>query len=265
MSLTVHCLVKNEEVFVIQAVESVIASAEKVMIFDTGSTDETWAKIQALVVRYPEKVKAVQKGPCTPAQHTQLRQEMVNQTTSDWFMIVDGDEIWTEAGMVEVEQVMHAAQVDCALAPFYLCVGDILHHSLRGKYQYDMGKLHASPRLFRRLPDVGWNLSPYGGDYVQDKEGNLIRPGKYTLLKNRYWHCSALVRSSQDEVITLGRHKQVITYSLKFLGQGFRIWEKPPAVFAPLERWCLPIYKSWVNAVLLIAYGLKILGRRKWI
>src|SRR3990167_5692967 len=40
-SITVHCVVKNEEKWVWYALNSVIDIAQKVLIFDTGSTDKT--------------------------------------------------------------------------------------------------------------------------------------------------------------------------------------------------------------------------------
>ena len=56
MSITAHCLVKNEENFVGFAIKSVINFVDKVIVFDTGSTDKTVGLIKNLVKEFPEKI-----------------------------------------------------------------------------------------------------------------------------------------------------------------------------------------------------------------
>jgi glycosyltransferase involved in cell wall biosynthesis len=49
MQLTVHCLIKNEENFIFYAIKSVVDFVDKIIIFDTGSTDKTVAIVNSLV------------------------------------------------------------------------------------------------------------------------------------------------------------------------------------------------------------------------
>lgn len=267
MSLTAHCLVKNEEKFVGFAIKSVVDFADKIIVFDTGSTDQTVEVIKNLVKEYPEKIIFEEKGPCDKLRHTQLRQEMLDRTRTDWFMILDGDEIWTKRAMEEAVKIMQKNNlIGCILNPYYLCAGDIFHHSVRGKYVYENIKIHALARIFRITPEVKWNLGPYGvDDYVKDGKGNLIRGGNYVIMQNKYWHTSALVRSSKDSEVGLGRHKQVMSFSLKIFGQGLKIRENIPEVFGDGKGMKLPILHSWVNGILHILYGLRILKKRLWI
>lgn len=267
MSLTAHCLVKNEENFVGYAIKSVIDYVDSIIVFDTGSTDKTVEIVKELASAYPDKIIFEEKGECDKKRHSELRQEMLDRTKTDWFMILDGDEVWTRRGMEEVQKVLaENQQVACILAPYYLCVGDIFHHSIRGKYQYGKTRTHALARFFRITRGVRWHPSAYAeGDHVEDERGDLIREGAYVILKNKYWHASALVRSSKDGDVLLGRHKQVVTYSLKIIGEGLPIYEKPPEVFADAKNFKLPLVKSWLNALLLILYGMKILKKRLWI
>ncbi|OGH68379.1 MAG: hypothetical protein A3I29_04135 [Candidatus Magasanikbacteria bacterium RIFCSPLOWO2_02_FULL_44_11] len=267
MPITAHCIVKNEENFVHYTIASVIEYVDRIIIFDTGSTDRTIERIQKLAARYPDKIIFEEKGPCSKVEHTKFRQEMLDRTASDWFMILDGDEIWTKRGMQEVKDLItENEKVNCVIAPYYLCVGDIFHHSIRGKYHYGTVTIHALPRFFRRVPGVRWHLGPYGqGDYVEDNQGDLIRPGNYVIMAEKYWHVSALERSSKDHEVSMGRHKQVMTYSLKLLGEGFKIKNTVPEVFTETNNLKLSPGKSLVNAVLLVLYGLKILKKRLWI
>ncbi len=267
MSITAHCLVKNEENFVGFAIKSVINFVDKVIVFDTGSTDKTVGLIKNLVKEFPEKIIFEEKGPCDKIRHTQLRQEMLDRTHTEWFMILDGDEIWTKRAMGEAVKITQEnASIGCILNPYYLCAGDIFHHSIRGKYVYDDVKIHALARIFKITPEVKWNLGPYGeDDYVKDSKGNLIRKGNYVYMQNKYWHTSALVRSSKDSEVGLGRHKQVMSYSLKVIGQGLKIYEAIPDVFGGGKSMKLSLVRSWANAFLHILYGLKILKKRLWI
>ena len=243
---------------------------DKVIIFDTGSTDKTVELIQKLLKEYPEKIIFEEKGPCDKVRHTQLRQEMLDRTKTNWFMILDGDEVWTKRGMEEILKITRENNsVGCILAPYYLCVGDIFHHPIRGKYNLGkyVGKdlkIHALVRVFKITPEVAW-AAPYGEDFVKDAQGNLLRKDNYVIMNNKFWHASALVRSSKDGDVHLGRHKQVITYSLKVFGEGLRIKERIPEVFENVDKMRLALFKSWINAALLILYGLGVIKNRLWV
>ena len=55
-AITAHCLVKNEENFVGYAIKSVVDFVDKVIVFDTGSTDKTIETVQSLIKEYPSKI-----------------------------------------------------------------------------------------------------------------------------------------------------------------------------------------------------------------
>lgn len=267
-TITAHCIVKNEENFVGYAIRSVVDFVDRVLVYDTGSTDKTVAIIAGLAKEYPDKISFEEKGPVDKVRHTQLRQEMLDRTTTDWFMILDGDEVWTKRGIEESLGIIKKAQqnVACIICPYYLCVGDIYHHSIRGEYVYDGEKMHALARIFKKNVDTRWNPGPYGeGDYIRDDEGNVIRKGAYIFVKNKYWHASALVRSSKDSEVNLGRHKQVMTYSLKIIGEGFNIKETVPEVFfeqPSLATKRMLFLKSGVNLLTLLLFKCGLVQRR---
>ena len=54
--ITAHCLIKNEENFVWYAIKSVVDFVDKIIVFDTGSTDKTVELIKKLAEEYPEKI-----------------------------------------------------------------------------------------------------------------------------------------------------------------------------------------------------------------
>lgn len=231
MALTVHCMVKNEERFVGYALRSVISHADSVLVYDTGFTDKTSDVIARVASAYPGKIVLEHKGAADPARHTALRQEMIERTTTDWFMILDGDEIWTERGIEEAVARVQRPEFDCLIAPFYLCVGDIYHASRRGAYTIRGKKIHATPRFFRRQSGMRWS-GEYNHDAVVDHNGKRIFEGeRVAFLQHCFWHASHLIRSENDEsVYSSGgtrREKRRLTYTLI----GKKIHEPVPEVF----------------------------------
>lgn len=258
-SVTAHCIVKNEEVFVGYAIRSVVDYVDSVIVFDTGSTDTTPNIVRKLQSEYPDKIVFHEKGPCTGIRHTELRQEMLDLTNTDWFMIVDGDEVWTDRGMREAFGIISSDnKAPSIIAPYYLCVGDIYHHSLRG--------LHFYIKFFQITSGIRWNQGPYGeGDFVVDANGQRVGDTDSVALANRYWHASALIRSSDDASVSLGRHKQVLTYHLKILNEGLAIREAIPDVFKrhpSVATQRLSTFKSLVNLLVLILFKIGISRKR---
>ena len=111
-TITAHCLIKNEENFVWYAIKSVVDFVDKIIVFDTGSTDKTVELIKKLAEEYPEKIIFEEKGSCDKVRHTHLRQEMLKKTNTDWFMILDGDEVWTKRGAEEAIKIISENKVN---------------------------------------------------------------------------------------------------------------------------------------------------------
>ncbi len=253
--VTAHCTVKNEEYFVQYALRAALPFVEKILVFDTGSTDRTFSIVEKLAQEFPHKIILEQKGPCDKKRHTALRNEMIERTDTAWCLILDGDEIWTREGFCEVQKVIKEGnpKIDCLVAPFYLCVGDVFHYSTRGKYRMFGREEHFSPKIFRKKPGMHFGGDYGEGDFLVDSTGSIFYNEYNThFLKNKFWHLSALNRSSRDEEVTLGRHKAVMTYSLKCLGMGFSIPTNSqfPEVFqgaADQRLEPLPLLCSWRN------------------
>lgn len=232
-SITAHCLVKNEENFVYYTIKSVINFVDQVIVFDTGSTDKTVEIIQNLAKEYPNKIIFEEKGISDGKRHTELRQEMLDRTKTDWFMILDGDEVWTERTMIEAKKIISEnASVECLVAPFYLCVGDIFHVYSGKRSITILGKTDFHyPRFIKILPGLHWQ-----GDYNQDtladknnKEFCQVENSRF--LSNRYWHLTHLRRSSKDDGDYSSGGNRKIKRRLTYFIIGNKINEPIPEVF----------------------------------
>lgn len=233
-AITAHCLVKNEENFVGYAIKSVVDFVDKVIVFDTGSTDKTIETVQSLIKEYPSKIIFEEKGLCDGKRHTALRQEMLDKTVTEWFMVLDGDEVWTKRAMTEALGIIKdKSAIECVLAPFYLCVGDIYHRTFRKGQMEMLGRTDFFyPRFLKITTGAHWS-----GDYNQDTlmtgdDKIFCTNGNSFILQSKYWHTTHLKRSSQDDNdYSSGgdrRTKRRLTYFII----GNKIKEPIPEVFA---------------------------------
>jgi glycosyltransferase involved in cell wall biosynthesis len=249
--ITVHCLVRNEEVFVGPAILSVIDFADRVIIFDTGSTDGTVRMIEDIKNKYPNKIVFEEKGPCDKRKHTELRQEMIDRTDTEWFMILDGDEVWTEAGLNEVVKVCKDPKVECIMAPFYLCVGDIYHRTnKKGSIEMLGVKDFFYPRVIRKIIGIKWR-GDYNEDTLVNSKGQIFfNKDNSVILKNRFWHLTHLMRSSQDDLDYSSGGTRSDKRKLTYFIIGRRISESVPKQLIGMKP--LGYFASFVNFIKLV-------------
>jgi hypothetical protein len=136
-SLTAHIMVRNEP-FVAYAIRSVYDYVDKIMVWDTGSSDDHThdditdavfadrrGKISAKFVlvdvdetRWTTQnwhaMRAASRGKYTKGV---VRKEMIDATETDWFMIVDGDEVHYNQTMEAVRSVIDHTPLH------YVCLG----------------------------------------------------------------------------------------------------------------------------------------------
>lgn len=235
MSLTAHCLIKNEDQFIGYAIRSVIGFVDNILVFDTGSTDRTVSIIKELQEQYPNKIMLEEKGACDKMRHTQLRQEMIERTTTDWFMILDGDEVWTERALGEATGMIRSSQYDGIVTRFYECVGDVYHTHRKDGYE---------TVRFVKMGDVQWG-GPYNRDtlYTKKKENFLDTKTIYHL-RQRFWHTTHLERSSEVTSVyssgTVREVKKRLTYFLI----GKKIQESVPEVFVQSDHLRVSFFSS---------------------
>jgi glycosyltransferase involved in cell wall biosynthesis len=267
-TITAHCVVRNDENFIAYAVKSVIDFVDKVLIFDTGSTDSTVQEIQKLISKYPNKIDFEEKGECPKERHAAMRQEMLEKTTTDWFMLLDGDEVWTARGVKEAVSAINGVgdKINWLASPYYLCVGDVFHTYYKEKFDVFYQRVgFYTPRFIKNLKDVEWR-GYYEQDTLYFKGTNkmVYDPQRIYFLNNRYWHLTHLDRSSQDsEVYTSGiaknrGEKKRLTYFII----GKKISESIPEVFVDLQTLRMSFWKSVCNFILLMLKQPKLLFRK---
>lgn len=211
----VHCLVKNEENWIWYAINSVIDYVDKILVFDTGSTDRTVEIVKSIK---SSKIIIEEKGNVDRAGVTKMRQQMLERCDTDWFLILDGDEVWPKAGIKElVGEIQNAGlEKEVVVVGSWWCFGDVYHY-----YEEPERLRHPkaptdllgwkSGRAIKRIKGLHCvNLYPL--DSYADKNGLNVAywsKKRHLFLKEKYFHMSLLPRSSSrikdKEVILRGQ------------------------------------------------------------
>lgn len=204
MKITAHCLVKNEEKFIWYALNSVINHVEKVLVWDTGSTDRTVEIIKSIK---SDKIEFAEKGPVDGGGVTRLRNEMIAQTKTDWIMILDGDEIWYENALLEIKEEIdkNPNKYSVIVVPTIMLIGDIFHkqEDMAGRYKIHDKKGHYNVRFVNknikglRVADI-YGKYPYES-FVDSSETKVQEFPKEKIFFSRepYLHASHLLRSTK--------------------------------------------------------------------
>lgn len=203
--IIVHCLLKNEERFVWYAIKSVLPFVDKIMVWDTGSTDKT---IDILKNIKSTKISLKQVGEVDQNTFTTMRQQMLDATPKDftWVMVLDGDEIWPKKSIKKITDFARQhPDYDSIVVRTNNLVGDIYHclPDSTGKYTLAGHTGHLALRFMNLKTIPGLNAQrPHGQQGYFDKQGTLIQdrdPNKIKFLDIRYHHATHLIRSGDDK------------------------------------------------------------------
>lgn len=235
MTIWAHTLVKNEERYLWFAVGSVAPYVDKVLLWDTGSTDNTVKIAKELTKRFPDKIDFKEVGNVDINQFTVVRQEMLERTKADWFLIVDGDEVWWDEQIKTMVDLIRdkGNSLDSIGCRFYNLVGDIFHFQdeSAGKYTIDSRVGHLTIRaVSRKIKGLHFG-KPHGQQGLLDADERLIqdRPplGRYFIDQKTYLHFTHLKRSASGDV-NVPKRMPKLKYEL---GKSFPLDFYYPEVF----------------------------------
>lgn len=203
MQIWANTIVNNEENFIWFSIMSIVDYVDKVMIFDTGSTDNTVNIIQEMIKIKGEKMIFKEVGTVSYEEFPKVRQKMLDESNCDWILILDGDEIWWKDSIKRAvkEIKKNGGNIDGIVVPIIVPVGDIYHlqEEKAGRYNL-LGRVgHFSLRLInRKIPGLHVDY-PYGKESYIDGENRLVQERERIIfLDAPYLHVTHLKRSSKD-------------------------------------------------------------------
>lgn len=204
--ITAHCIVKNEENWIWYAINSILDFIDEIFVYDTGSQDKTVEIIKSI-----KSSKLVFKSVSNVSGEvmTELYQEMIERTKTDWMMVLDGDEIWFKDSIKSLREFISTRGDDwlAIITPFYTLTGDIYHHQEIGAGRYQIGpyKGHLTIRAMNKSKISGFKA---GGLYRtqgyfdgNDTQVQNLDYHKFFRLDKPFFHMTHLPRSSHDKMI----------------------------------------------------------------
>lgn len=237
MKITVHTLFQNEARWLWYSVNSVIDYVDKILLWNAGSSDSSYEIAKIIKNKYPEKVSLKQIGKLSPQDFTNARQDMLDQTDTDWFLVVDGDEIWWEESIKQVVKSIKGItgitgkNVESIVVPTINLVGDIFHFQDRsaGKYQFGQYKGHYNLRAVnRKIPGL-YSKNPHGTWGWADGDGKMIQDrNTFKFINAPYLHATFLSRGEEGKDKEVPKRQKKLKYEI---GNNFPFDFYYPEVF----------------------------------
>lgn len=211
--ITAHMMVKNEDQWVRYSLLSILPYVDTVLVTDTGSTDHTLEAIKSIA---SPKIILTETRVNTPEGVTRIREDQLKNTKTDWFWVVDGDEVYPEETAREVVRATQGVFEGIVVRRFDL-LGDIYHRQLEsvGQYQLFGHRGHLVTRLINQSRIKGLHYRgtyPNEGFLDGDNCSTRERNPKYWYITHNYlYHAMYLKRSSIGSNLAMfNRHKYKI-------------------------------------------------------
>jgi len=222
MKIWGNSIVQNEERYIWFSLMSAVRQLDKLLVWDTGSTDRTVEIIHEIKKLYPEKIEFKEVGEVDPYEYPKMRQKMLDETKSDWVMILDGDEVWWDGSLRRAVRVIERRgnKLDSIVTPYVNMLGDIYHYQAEsaGRYEIDGNKGYLTIRFMNRNISGLHIAKPHGQQGFFDKDNVLIQERTHKrriFLKTQYLHFTNLPRSSNRATdIKVPKRKMKLKYEL---------------------------------------------------
>lgn len=241
MKIWVNTIVNNEENFIWFSIMSVIDFVDKMLIWDTGSSDKTVNIISEIERVKGEKIEFRQVGPVDHYQFTKMRQMMLDKSKCDWILILDGDEIWWENSIKKLikEINIKGNKIEGIVVPMIVPVGDIYHlqEDEAGQYNLLGRKGHLTLRAInKKIPGlhVDW---PYGKESYLDENNQPIQKRRGIIFVDApYVHVTHLKRSNLKRKADKFKYELGKTVSSDFKFPEVLYKDYPQFISSPWSR-----------------------------
>ena len=238
--ITVHLRVRNEENFCEAALKSVAPVASKVLIVDTGSEDRTLE----ILKNVPVEKRIVNVPPADAAGLCEYRNDMAEMTETEWYWIMDGDEVYDPKHLPEITDFLREVPPH---------IHRVLLHR-RHPYHHPglISGYDTIGRIFR-ASTVRWKLFEGRGKvghetaFLKNNPSADLRPHSIMLPRRIFfYHFHYFQRSPAQHV--MGK---------------MRGWRKPPFPITPfkrnypfkLEHGPLPFWRAFALSIYFSAQG----------
>jgi len=194
-------MLRNEEVFCGFNILEMLAALERVIVMDTGSTDDTvkiiegigqehaelghderiqWGERELHSREYGKLTLITTDQPLTQEENGDIMNYMASIADAEWWMGCDGDEYYPRSALKEIIAFEMPPEVRLGYIELQL----VRHHEGRWRYgdEWHGQKLHYIPGIqwVNKYPDVcpNWHLSALEGEpltiYIPTDSGEIL-------------------------------------------------------------------------------------------
>jgi glycosyltransferase involved in cell wall biosynthesis len=166
MKLNAICMVKNEADIILESLEHGLQFCDTIYVFDNGSTDGTWEKLQDLATKNSRIVIAFHSDETFK---NQLRNRVYNKyhhlySKNDWWYVLDADEMLAQNPRPMLSKAARAQKQQMRMwqAQFYFTDQDALfyeteNHDLPVSQRRRYYRINwREPRFFQNDPEQKW-------------------------------------------------------------------------------------------------------------
>lgn len=230
MKIVAQCLVRNEERWIWYALQSILDHVDLIQVWDDDSQDQTAAIIKSInspKIQY-RKIKIN-----SPMEHTQMRQQMLDEAQADWILTLDGDEVWWQESIAElILTIRNYPNKAGIISPFINAVGDIYHFQDPRASHYRIHHYfgpYTIRAINRRLGGLHLANNPHGRQEYQTSDGVALQSlplDQLTFVDKPFLHLTHLQRSR-----SLAVDRQTLKRSFKYRYELGAEIETLPEVF----------------------------------
>jgi len=226
--LTACVLVLNDEYFLPYVLESSRGRFSNYVIYNVGSTDKTKEIIDWFVQDNKEAAFFVRHFDHIPTKQVQgsFRNSMIAEARTDYYYILDGDEVYSEDGWNRLAAHWWAVKPDSSKGKYY---GTVRRCEMSADLRQRYIKLRTHHRLYHRLATFA---GPHPGEWpvIEQKPNNENDIPDVTC-----YHFHNTERSSKDsEALKRADRKNKPTYHPGEL-TPFNLLEEIPLLRKPIE------------------------------
>lgn len=254
MNITTHTIVANEDQWIWFSLMSVRDLVSEMLIIDDASTDKTVEIIKS--IKDP-KINLFERKLTTPADHTKARNELITKTRTDWFLILDGDEVWGQKTLQAFLKFLDGQPENIYGVAMRTrnCIGDVYHYlpEEAGKYRLLGRSGHLTIRAYRNIPGFHWEGN-YPLETFVDNEGISInsQDSHLNFFDGFYWHMTHLQRSSKTDKVKGWRTKKT-ELGISVIGDFPEVFylDRPIIVPSPWKKMTLSekVYAGFLTPV----------------